>query len=62
MKYLSSEIQNIMLNNTINNNNNSLVTKEENQDKCDMFGSFAIYVQIILAGLSFMILICKIFN
>ena len=33
--------------------------EEENPNNCDMFGSFAMYVQIVLAGLSFMILICN---
>ena len=40
------------------NYTNSTSSIEEN-NKCDMFGSFGLYVQIILAGLSFLILICK---
>lgn len=44
---------------TINTTPNETLTFEENNTKCDLFGSFGFYVQLVLAGLSFMILICN---
>jgi len=46
-------------NNNYNSNNNITIINDTS-NKCDMFGEFGMYVQIVLAGLSFLILICKI--
>lgn len=60
MKFLSYNDNNSTFSSLLNNNNNNItINDDDKSNKCDMFGSFAMYVQIVLAGLSFMILICK---
>lgn len=39
--------------------NQTISTLSKKKEKCDMFGEFGIYVQLILGGLSFLILIRK---
>lgn len=59
MRILSADSNNTFTNYSLINNNNQTIDDAENPNSCDMFGSFAMYVQIVLAGLSFMILICN---
>lgn len=59
MRFLAADSNNTFTNLSINANINQTVNEEENPNRCNMFGSFAMYVQIVLAGLSFMILICN---
>ena len=59
MRFLSNDLNNTFTNLSNNANKDQTINNQENPNKCDMFGSFAMYVQIVLAGLSFMILICN---
>jgi hypothetical protein len=43
----------------ISNNNNTLNINKKDEIKCDIFSSFGFYVQITLAIISFLFLICK---
>jgi hypothetical protein len=58
MRLRSADFNNTFTNISIDSNNQT-INNEENPNHCNMFGSFAMYVQIVLAGLSFMILICN---
>jgi len=59
MRILADDANNTFTNFSFDANKNQTNNDEENPNSCNMFGSFAMYVQIVLAGLSFMILICK---
>ena len=51
MKYLQANNETLI---NISDGNNT-----DSNSQCDLFGSFGFYVQIVLACLSFMILICN---
>lgn len=58
MRLLTTDANATFLNNS-SIDNDQIYNDEDNTNHCNMFGSFAMYVQIVLAGLSFMILICN---